>query len=151
MKHINPKGFVQIPNEIMAYTVLSYSEDKAIHVTPATLGVYWALFQHRKTDPKSEMKGCTWVSQERLAVELGTSRNTVSKHINILIRVGLITKTKKHSGQNVFNVYRFKKPLNPEQLKKKYPSEFEAYEKAIKKIYEPESVEVVEDDDSEYI
>lgn len=130
MNHIKPGFFVQIPNELLVYTVLGYSKDPDIRVTPTTLGVYLALYQHRHTSG-GYMKDKACVSLMRLAIELGASKNTVAKHISILENVGLITVTRLRSG----NIYSFNAPLSIEEFIDKYPDEYQIYKEKLDKLY----------------
>lgn len=130
MSHIKPGFFVQIPNELLVYTVLGYSKDPDIRVTPTTLGVYLALYQHRHTSG-GYMKDKACVSLMRLAIELGASKNTVAKHISILENVGLITVTRLRSG----NIYSFNAPLSIEEFIDKYPDEYQIYKEKLDKLY----------------
>lgn len=132
MNHFKPGFFIQIPNEVLAYTVLGHSKDPSIRVTPFTLGVYSYLLYYKNNDKKNPFHGKAWVSTERLAVELAVSRNTITKHINILKNVGLITIGKYQRN----NVYSFRKPKTPEQLEKEYPEEFKEYRRKVEEIAE---------------
>lgn len=132
MNHFKPGFFIQIPNEVLAYTVLGHSKDPDIRVSPITLGVYSYLLYYRNNDKKNPFYGKAWVSIDRLAVEMAVSRNTVKKHINILKNVGLITVGKYQRK----NVYNFLKPKTAEQLEKEYHEEFKEYRRKLKEVAE---------------
>lgn len=120
-------AFVQMDNEISLYNLLGYHDDKDMRVTPMTIDIYRRIKQHRHNDEESYMHGKVWISYERLAVELAVSRQTISKHVGILEKVGLISVERKYRNNKRNYIITVHKPLNEAQFRAKFPECVERY------------------------
>lgn len=157
--HVYEGGFVKYPNELALYPITSHAKkcdsepwmgDKTYadyKVTPTTLDVYRALYQHRNTNENHKHYGKTWVSQRHLQVELAMSDKTLRSHIEVLEDVGLIDVKRLYRQNRPFHVYTFPAPLSIAEFKCRFPlacTEYERKMMALDKIREEEGV--VEED-----
>jgi DNA-binding MarR family transcriptional regulator len=138
-----PDGFVRMENNLSLYNILGYSSDKSIKVTPYTLDVYRRLRQYKSNS--GEHKGKAWVTLERLAADLATYRPTVTKHVKILEKVGLINIKTTKRGSNIKFVFTFNEPLSEEAFRSKYPEEIKKYEERLNALKDDTDVN---DDDA---
>lgn len=138
---VYPKGFVKMENELSLYNLLAYSENPELKVSPVSMDIYRRLKQHRNTSDNETLKGRAWVSMERLALELGITRKTVSKHLHILEKVELINIHRFYRGGRKRCEYSFNAVMTEKAFKKKYPEVFVKLEEKIKEIERVEEVE----------
>jgi predicted ArsR family transcriptional regulator len=104
-------------------------------------------------DEDNPMYGKAWVSMERLSIELGVNRKTISKHLHILEAVELINIKRFYRGGRKHCSFTFNQHLSEEGFKEKFPEVVAEYLERLKASekttdiepwYNPENIETDE-------
>lgn len=131
---IHEGGFVRMDNRISLYNLLGYHSDKSLQVQPATLDIYRKLREHKHNCEGSYNHGKTWMSYERLSVELSISSKTVSKHVGILEKVGLVSIERKYRNNRRNYMITINEPMSEPEFRAAYPEVIDKYYEELGKI-----------------
>ena len=129
-------AFVRMDNELSLYNLLGYSDDKTMRVQPATIDIYRRIKQYAHNNVESHMHGKAWASYERLAIDMAVSRQTISKHVEILKRVGLVSIDKKYRNSKRNYIITINKPMSEAEFRRTYPECVERYYDELDVLFE---------------
>jgi hypothetical protein len=100
-----------------------------------TSGLYIYLRSWRMNDPEDPMFGRVWLNREEIYAQTGIGRKVFERHLDGMIRYGLVETEKSTVRTNKLN-FVVKEPLTEAEFRARYPREIERFTERLREIQE---------------